>query len=112
MRAFHSVIFQLQSEQVTSILNSMLYSQDEIQKKYIEQEKEKEWIRFKVGTSLFSALILKYIFSYSANLKGLRDDLSLHILLLGDNPTTEDCGLNQYLEARELFFSVCAAEFP
>lgn len=36
-----------------NILHSVLCLQDEIQKEYIEQEKEKEWIRFKVGTSLF-----------------------------------------------------------
>lgn len=58
MRAFHGVTFQLPSEQVTrmvneNILHSVLCLQDEIQKEYIEQEKEKEWIRFKVGTSLF-----------------------------------------------------------
>ena len=98
---------------MTSILNSMLYSQDEIQKKYIEQEKEKEWIRFKVGTSLFSALILKYIFSYSANLKGLQDDLSLHILLLGDNPLQlKTVGSTNTWKRGSFFSFFCAAEFP
>ena len=30
----------------------VFFSQDEIQKEYIEQEKEKEWIRFKVGPDI------------------------------------------------------------
>ena len=46
------------SKQATRMVNentlhSVLCLQDEIQKEYIEQEKEKEWTRFKVGTSLF-----------------------------------------------------------